>query len=336
MSQLQTATARALTNELIPLLTLNFTDRPKSSRQLEANQTRPKFIIYSSQFTNQMLPVISGVTWLGMLLAMLIYWAGTQDAVHLVDMNEHQSIAYISDVGALTLKPLFIAGCAVTSVFFAVSFIATRWLRHRGRLLPNVTMFQKILMCLNIFSAIVGTAGLIFLSIFDAYRHSGVHNACLVLFLLGFIISAIFACWEFHSLRHCIYALPPPPLVLVFLANNQLLDYVDEPHLKASFYTKLVFIIFEGSLAILFGILFKTHKRNAAAVVEWILAFIFSFYVFSYVMDLWPAVHTKKPEMRYQKPQRLVVGSSGESPHTLEQAIVPPPPPPPEAHMGHF
>ncbi|KAL2888315.1 tyrosine kinase protein [Ceratocystis lukuohia] len=246
---------------------------------------------------------------------MLIYWAGTQDAVHLVDMNEHQSIAYISDIGALTLKPLFIAGCAVTSVFFAVSFIATRWLRHRGRLLPNVTMFQRTLMYLNIFSVIVGTAGLIFLSIFDAYRHSGVHNACLVLFLLGFIASAIFACWEFRSLRHY---------------------YVDEPHLEASFYTKLAFIIFEGSLAIVFGILVKTHHRDAAAVVEWILAFIFSFYVFSYVMDLWPAVHTKKPEMRYHKPQRLAVGSSGGSPHTLEQAIVPPPPPPPEAHMGHF
>lgn len=32
---------------------------------------------------------------------------------------------------------------------------------------------------------------------------------------------------------------------------------------------------------------------NAAAVSEWILAFVFTFYIFSYLIDLLPLVHTK-------------------------------------------
>lgn len=32
---------------------------------------------------------------------------------------------------------------------------------------------------------------------------------------------------------------------------------------------------------------------NEAAVLEWVIAAVFSFYVFSFVVDLWPAMHTK-------------------------------------------
>jgi len=32
---------------------------------------------------------------------------------------------------------------------------------------------------------------------------------------------------------------------------------------------------------------------NTAAVLEWIVAFIFTFYIFSYLIDLLPFVHTK-------------------------------------------
>ncbi|KAL5598863.1 hypothetical protein BROUX41_003816 [Berkeleyomyces rouxiae] len=261
------------------------------------------------------LPVISGVTWLAMLLAMLIYWAGHQDAAHLISMEDDQTIAYISDIGALTLKPLFIAGSSVTAVFFAVSFIATRWLRHRGRLLPNVTMFQRVLISLNILSALVGMAGLIFLTIFDAHRHSNVHTICLVLFLLGFIFSAVFACWEFHSLRRY---------------------YTEEPLLRVSFWVKFVFIIVEGSLAITFGVLARQDEYDAAAVLEWIIAIIFTFYVFSYVMDLWPAVHTKKPEMRYKRSaqgQSESPDSTSISPQAMEEGSVQQPP---RALLGNF
>tara|TARA_R110002060_G_scaffold58811_7_gene68768 strand:- start:260 stop:583 length:324 start_codon:yes stop_codon:yes gene_type:complete len=38
---------------------------------------------------------------------------------------------------------------------------------------------------------------------------------------------------------------------------------------------------------------------NAAAVLEWTIAFIFTFWVFSFFIDLLPAVHTKHQSKRF-------------------------------------
>lgn len=115
-------------------------------------------------------------------------------------MSDGQTIAYISDVGAAKLKPLFIAASAVTTIFLDLSFLAARYLRHNGRLIPNVSIGEKVLDLLSIFFAIVGTAGLILLSIFDTRRHPKLHDIFLLLFIAGYLISAIFVCWEYQRL----------------------------------------------------------------------------------------------------------------------------------------
>lgn len=48
-------------------------------------------------------------------------------------MSPGQTIAYISDVAADVLKPLFVAGCAVTAVGFVLGLGVERWARHEGR-----------------------------------------------------------------------------------------------------------------------------------------------------------------------------------------------------------
>lgn len=135
-----------------------------------------------------------------MLLAMLIYWIVDTHREHYSTMPATDNIAYISDVGASTLKPLFITGCVIAAIFLDLSFGADRWLRHKGRLVPNSTVGEKVLMGLTIVFAIVGTAGLILLSIFDAARHKTLHDIFLLLFMVGYLLSAIFICWEYQRL----------------------------------------------------------------------------------------------------------------------------------------
>jgi uncharacterized membrane protein YdcZ (DUF606 family) len=129
-------------------------------------------------------------------------------------MSENQSIAYISDVGASTLKPLFITGCVLTTVLLDISFGADRWLRHRGRLAPNTTTGEKVLSGLTIVFAILGTAGLILLSIFDTARHPQLHNIFLLLFIAGYVLSAIFICWEYQRLGKRTPPFPIHPPIL--------------------------------------------------------------------------------------------------------------------------
>lgn len=125
-------------------------------------------------------------------------------------MEQGQTIAYISDVGASDLKPLFVVGSVLTTVFLDASFIADRILRHKGRLVPNASLGEKILSGLSIAFALIGTIGLTFLSGFDTYRYPRLHDVFLVLFIAGYLVSALFLCWEFQRLgksKHHIFLL---------------------------------------------------------------------------------------------------------------------------------
>lgn len=213
-------------------------------------------------------PIVSGVVWLGTLLGLLIHWNVDTGREIYPSMGPGQTIAYISDVGAAKLKPLFIAGCVITTIFLDLSFGSDRWLRHKRRLVPNTTLTEKILSALAVVFALVGTVGLILLSIFDTARHPHLHDIFLLLFLAGYIISAIFICWEYQRLG---------------------IKYRDQRVLRISFWTKLFFILVEVILAVAFVVCTFTGHTNAGAVLEWTVAFIFSFYIFSFCVDLWPA-----------------------------------------------
>lgn len=131
---------------------------------------------------------------------MLLWWFVTVDRERLPTLDPGMTLPYISDIGAVTLKPLFIAGSVVTTISFDLSFAAERWLRHKGRLVPNTSIGEKVLMGLTIVFALVGTVGLICLSIFDTWRHPQMHDIFLVLFIGGYLVSAVFICWEFQRL----------------------------------------------------------------------------------------------------------------------------------------
>jgi len=223
-------------------------------------------------------PVISALCWLGMLLGLLIHWLvkspnGHGKHFHYPSESNNQNIAYISDVGAFELKPLFIAGSCVTTVFLDLAFASERWLRHRGRLAPNTSTFEKVLSTASIVFAIVGTVGLILLSIFDTFHHPKIHDGCLLLFIAGYVISAIFICIEYQRLG---------------------VNYREFRVLRTSFWIKLVFIIVELGLAVAFASTFSsTSHQNVAAILEWTIAFLFTGYVLSFLLDLAPAVGTK-------------------------------------------
>ena len=202
-----------------------------------------------------------------MLLAMLIVWE-VEGHPHYASMSASQSIAYISDIGAQGLKPLFIAGCCVTTVFLDLSFASERWLRHTGRLAKNLGVAEKVLSGLSVVFAVAGTAGLILLSIFDTLHHPHLHDAFLLLFIAGYVISAIFSCAEYQRLG---------------------IHFREHFILRFSFWAKLTFILLEIALAIVFASTMFTKQQNVAAVFEWVIAFIFTFYVLTFFVDLLPA-----------------------------------------------
>ena len=198
---------------------------------------------------------------------MLIYWLAN-GSPHYVSMEPIQNIAYISDVGATELKPLFIAGSVVTTLFLDASFAADRWLRHKGTLVPNTTRLEKILSALAILAAVFGTVGLICLSIFDTVHYPKTHDIFLAVFIVGYVVSAIFLCAEYQRLG---------------------IKYRQHRVLRISFWVKLTFVLVELALAVVFGVC-NTKARNVSAVTEWVISLVFTFWVLSFLIDLLPAV----------------------------------------------
>lgn len=154
-----------------------------------------------------MSPIISGVVWLVTLLALLLYWIVEEDRRFYPSMSSHQTIAYISDVGAYRLKPLFITGCAVSAVFLNFSIFSDRWLRHRGRLVPNASTGEKVLTILSIVFAVAGGVGWILLAVFDTHNYTYLHRVFLVIFIAGYLLSAIFICWQYQRLGASMFSL---------------------------------------------------------------------------------------------------------------------------------
>ncbi|KAF2440921.1 hypothetical protein P171DRAFT_85558 [Karstenula rhodostoma CBS 690.94] len=217
------------------------------------------------------VPIFSSLVWLAMLIAMLTTWS-VQGSPYYPSMDPNQRIAYISG-----LKPLFIAMSAITVVSLDLAFILERWLRHTGKLAPNTSIYQKIYSVCSIIASIAGAAGLILLSVFDTLRHPRMHDGFLVLFLAGYIVSAIFICWEYQRLG-------------IHFREHSILRY--------SFWIKLTFILVELALAIAFGVTQKKELYDTAAVLEWTIAFIFFFYVISFFIDFMPAIRSKHHQSR--------------------------------------
>lgn len=226
------------------------------------------------------IPVFSGFVWLGMLLGMLLFWTVHENAEYITPMRKDQTIAYISDIGAHQMQPLFIAAGSFTVVTFTLTFVAERWFRHTGRLAHNTSMFQKILSGLSIIAALAGMIGLIILTCRNDVKHHKTHDACLAIFIGGYIISAIFICWEYQRLG---------------------IHYREHRILRISFWIKLVFIFVELAVAIAFGVLSDKEHYNGAAVCEWVVALIFTFYVWSFAIDFIPAVKSSKGTFKHQE-----------------------------------
>ncbi|OAA66256.1 FK506 suppressor Sfk1 [Cordyceps fumosorosea ARSEF 2679] len=146
------------------------------------------------------LPCLAAVVWLSMLLGMLLSWAVSDHGEVYDYLDPDIKIVYISHVGAGRMKPLFIAGSLLSCLLLDLAMLTERYLRHKRRLLPDATVYEKLLATLSIFFAIVGSIGLVGLAIFDTKNYHILHNLLLAHFLGGYMLAAVCACWECHLL----------------------------------------------------------------------------------------------------------------------------------------
>lgn len=250
-----------------------------------------------------------------MLWVMLIVYLAQGKPVY-PSMNSG-TVAFISDIGAFTLKPLFVTGCSITSICFILSLLS---MRRNQALLRRL---DRVLDLLALLFGFLGGVSLILLSVFDTNRHSKLHGLFLLLFMLGIVLSALMTTFEYRSLGK---------------------SFTEHRVLKYSYRGKMVMLVLEGVLSIAFAVCLATHKPTQGAILEWgeftpsppqlnhdpstylclslggggqltvtlAIAFIFTFYILTFFFDLRPKARTRESLRRDMEGGKREAGATGE------------------------
>ncbi|KAJ5279828.1 hypothetical protein N7478_005200 [Penicillium angulare] len=218
-------------------------------------------------------PVISASTWLTTLSGMLGHWYMMGEPTF-GRMQPGQTIPFISDIGAQQLKPLFMIGSFITMFFMNVTFYQ---FVHYKEHVNSLFVYASFLF------AMLGSVGLITLSVFDNLDHLLLHDTSVTIFLTGYLVSAVVICMDYFYLR----------------ASNR----VNKRMLMTSFMIKITFVIVELAFIVAFRILAAggNLQSDTAAVLEWIIAFTFTGYILSFIIDLLPSSQKFPDSHQYQQ-----------------------------------
>ncbi|KAJ2924649.1 hypothetical protein H1R20_g12452, partial [Candolleomyces eurysporus] len=203
-------------------------------------------------------------------------------------ISQEGRIAFISDIGADMLKPLFVAGSSVTGVGFFLCLVIERYLRHSGRLMPHMRTRERVLSTLAVIGAAIGGAGLILLAVFDTARYTTPHRLFLLIFIVGVTFSAIFTIIEYRWISK---------------------DFVFARELRVAYLVKAVIASVLIVLAIAFAVALY-YATNVGAVLEWTIAFLFTFYVLTYFFDLRQSKGIDRGELHQHRASNVNVSMS--------------------------
>ncbi|KAG6857215.1 hypothetical protein H0H87_007634 [Tephrocybe sp. NHM501043] len=147
---------------------------------------------------------------------------------------------------------------------------------------------ELVFSCLAILGAFIGGAGLILLAVFDTKRHPSAHRAFLLVFIVGVALSAIFTIIEYRWISK---------------------GFSEIRRLRIAYIAKAII----AGLLILLSIAFAATlfvKPDVGAILEWIIAFGFTFYLLTFVYDLRQAKGV--PKGQYKR-ERMLAGLNSDT-----------------------
>jgi hypothetical protein len=205
----------------------------------------------------------------------------------------HDSIPVISDVGAHSLKPLFVLGTILTSLTFVATLTSLLFLQappkfhHNAssspsqnaavdvpdvqtRLPTHGRTSERVLAIMALVGAIIGGVGLILLSGFDTLWYHSRHHIFLGVFMFGVALSALFTMIQVNissfTARRKRYApvrLTTPPEQFALLAHSHRnRDPGDYKLARTSAIFKGVAVLILLSLSLVFTIMLSRVEQG--------------------------------------------------------------------------
>lgn len=262
-----------------------------------------------------LVPIVAFLPWYGMLISMLIVW-GVQGRPIYWFSNIGQRPAFISDIGATSLKPLFISCAGWQGLGYLVT-VALEFVQRSGRfpgfrrkparteqlidstaeeggllreqyerailakqylMPPWYTVHERNFIFASFVFGFLGELALLMCSIFSTSTHHNVHMSMVVLFVILMCASIIGLTIEYFSMGYHYAQIHPKR----HLANSKY------GYIWNKFTISAIIKAIWTTLAIIFAICFAgCTDDDARSVFEWILAFWFGLLFFIISVDFY-------------------------------------------------
>lgn len=136
-------------------------------------------------------PLVAGLAWFTTLSVLLIRWLAIGQPRYPGQVNP--DVPFISDIGAFTFQPVFIAGCAVTGVAFAGTVFAVHHVRYSDKFygLTDDAEWRQVVSFFALFGGLFAAACLFLLSVFDTFENQDEHRYLLMSTFGALAISAM-------------------------------------------------------------------------------------------------------------------------------------------------
>jgi len=205
--------------------------------------------------------MVAGTTWFITLSALLLVWIARGLPTYPDQSNPY--VAFISDIGAFQMKPLFLVGGLITAISFFGTVASVHFARYDSAMYAIVDYkHNKILSVTATLFGMVSAMSLVLLVTLDTYRHHEAHVVTLQ--LVFFSLAASAAC-------------------TIAVYSDQLTRDSPFPKLRRHVWICCGIVLLEVLLSVPFFAFIWLGPLRAAGVLEWIITFVGCFYIWNFV-----------------------------------------------------
>ena len=213
----------------------------------------------------RLLPIITGASWLITLSTLFIFWLAQGRPRYPAQSNPF--VAFISDIGAFVLQPLFITGGTITAVTLLGTILCVHFLFHREYATEKKAKPQRYKKVFSVLACLfqgVACPGQICLTIFDNKGYPRIHRMLLLGAFAGTALSAICT-------------------TIVFWDEMWREERAQElkTRRKSVIASTTIFGI-EFCMGVTFTILLYMNFYRISGILEWVMAFLFTFYFWAF------------------------------------------------------
>ncbi|OCL13231.1 hypothetical protein AOQ84DRAFT_283540 [Glonium stellatum] len=206
-------------------------------------------------------PFLAGLAWFFTLFALLVTWLAK--GMPKYPMQSNPCVAFISDMAAFTLKPLFLVGGSITAVSFILTVCAVHFARYSHRMYGiDDVRWKKSLSIFAMISGVVASLALVLLAGMDTLRFHEEHAVLLLVCFVGLAFSAI-------------------ATTIVYFDQT----WNPSPFRRLRVYCILsaMTISIDFCLGVAFYSLMRSEHWKIAGILEWIMAFTGTFYIWAFI-----------------------------------------------------